>query len=723
MTESSFRRLLLRFAFVPLAVIALLITLLFLILHGIAERRIEGYRATSVILQSDLVLQSLIDQETGVRGYLASGQREFLEPYNQASARLTQQFDTLASLLRDIPQQSGLAAEIAPRIQRFESINNSLLSGSLSPADRARLLADQKATMDSLRLQFAQISSRQTATRNSSRSEIDVLYKGLLGTAIIGGTLAALVLVLHGIFIFGRITSAFRQQLHVAETQRDYLRTTLESIGDGVIVCDAAGAVTLINPTAEQLTGWPHNEALGQPLRSVFPIVAEYTREPVENPVEKALRLGSTVGLANHTVLVRRDGTELPIDDSGAPIHDADGNITGVVLVFRDIADKRKAERELALRNAELESLFLHSPIGFSTFDRAHRYLRVNRTFAEIDGAAVDAHIGKTIQEIGIRTDLNLGPLIDRVFQRGVVIQREVIGTAAADPDTERQWLMSLYPILVDHQIEPIEAGLIVLDTTDLWRAQSSLIQSEKLAAVGRLAASIAHEMNNPLASVMNLLYLIAQDNTLHGETREYVDRANIELARASKIATQTLRFAKRSMAPVRFSVGELTEAVLLLFNGRISLNRITVTTKIRGNPHLLGHPTEIMQLLTNLIGNAIDALPPDGRLAISVREATGWKNGEAGIAIVVSDAGSGIPHKVRERIWQPFFTTKDDTGTGLGLWLVDEMVRKNGGSVSMRTRTEGPAAGTTFRVFLPIDPQSLDGSAPAQHHSETIAS
>jgi PAS domain S-box-containing protein len=703
MTESSFRRLLLRFALVPLAVLTLLVTLLLLMLHGIAERRIAGFQATSILLQSDLVLRGLIDEETGVRGYLASGDREFLQPYNEASAHLAPEFATLSQLLGGEPGGSQRARQIAPLIQQFNSINSALVAGARSNDDRTRLLNDQKTTMNALRAALTQIISEQSGIRDKRRDEVTTLYRGLLVLGAIGGTLAALIVVLHGIWIFGQITSAFRQQLELAETQRDYLRTTLQSIGDGVIVCDAAEAVTLINPAAQKLTGWQRSQALGQSLTSVFQILNEYTREPVESPVEKVLRLGHAVGLANHTLLVNRDGTELPIDDSGAPIHDAHGNITGVVLVFRDIAEKRKAERELALRNAELESLFLHSPIGFATFDRSHRYLRVNGTFAEIDGSTIAQHIGKTIQEIGIRTTVDLKPLIDQVFLNGIVVQRNILGEATAEPGVERQWLMCLYPILVEHQPEPIEVGLIVLETTDLWRAQTSLVQSEKLAAVGRLAASIAHEMNNPLASVMNLLYLIAQDESLQGETREYVDRANIELARASKIATQTLRFAKRSMSPVRFSLTELTEAVLLLFNGRITLNRITVTTRIRGNPHFLGHVTELMQLLTNLIGNALDALPPDGSLVVSVRDATGWKHGPAGVTLVVADSGKGIPEAVRQKIWQPFFTTKDDTGTGLGLWLVDEMVKKNNGWITMRTRTQGPMTGTTFRVFLPV--------------------
>jgi PAS domain S-box-containing protein len=731
MTESSFRKLLLRFALVPVLALAAFVGLLGLQLHEITVRRAEASRATAILLQSEMLQKSMIDEETGIRGYLVSKDPAFLQPYSEASVRFLAELGELSSLASTSPSstspsstnassaspsESARVNAIVDSFKSFDSINHALLNADPANDGVTTLLKAQKQAMDRLRAELAGLIAEQNNLREAGRNQINELFSRLPWLAIGGAMLVALVMIWHGVSLFGRITRAFREQLNETVIQRDALHTTLRSIGDAVVVCDNKGNITLLNPTAEEVTGWTEDEAVGKPLDKIFRIINEYNRKTVESPVAKVLALGQVVGLANHTLLIRRDGTEVSIDDSGAPVRDRKGDIVGVVLVFRDIEARRKAERELELRTAELESMLFHSPAGFASIDRQYRFVRVNRAMAEINGVPAEEHLGRTLRDIVPTNAPFVEPIVDLVFSQKTPVQQAIVGETLREPGVERQWLTCFYPVLTSNGHGPAAVGAIVLETTDQKRAQESSMRSEKLAVVGRLAASIAHEMNNPLESVTNLLYLIAQDEAIRGESREFVDRAGIELSRVSKIATQTLRFAMRSMAPTLVDLEEIVDGVLLLFNGRITLNRVKVIKRVEGRPRYFGHSNEIMQLLTNLMSNALDAIPPDGCVVVSIRSTRNWRTQNEGVSITMADTGSGIPADLLEKVWEPFYTTKPATGTGLGLWLVDEMVKKNDGTVRFRTSSRPPRRGTTFRIFLPnLAPPETQSRQPTE--------
>lgn len=707
MTQSEFRLLLLRFALLPVVCLVAFAGLTSLAVHQITRTRAEGQRATSLLLEANRLLNSLVDEETAVRGYLATSDPTFLEPYHDSASRLHGDLDDFAAAAVPDTALEAQVGGIRADFDRFDEINRQIVEKAAGHVEATPLLLSQKAAMDSLRQRLNEVIREQTASRVTTQQKLANIFADLPLVAILVGAIIAFLIIGDGIRQFRRISRAFGRQITQIEIQRNSLETTLHSIGDAVIVTDAQGVITLFNPTAEAVSGWKKHEALGTPLSSVFRIVNEYTREPVESPVDKVLRTGQIVGLANHTVLIRKDNSELAIDDSGAPIYNDKGEIAGVVLVFRDIEARRVAERELALRNAELESLFENSPAGFATFDRAHRLVRVNAALAAMDGIAVADHLGRTVKELMPIAAPVFSEIFDTIFSEGKPIQREFIGVPPQEPETERQWLMWFYPIFA-HDFsgqgvkEPVLAGVIVLDTTARWHAQEALVRNEKLVAVGRLAASIAHEMNNPLTSVTNLLYLIGCDETLNPATRGYVERASIELDRVSRMATQTLRFARRSMAPAYVDLDEVVQGVLLLFSGRLSHSMITVNRRRRTITSFHGYASEVVQVVSNLVSNAIDAIGSPGRITIALQDAIDWRTGERAVAITVADSGPGIPESIRRKIWEPFFTTKSETGTGLGLWLVDETVRKNGGSIRVRTATGPRHHGTLFRVLLP---------------------
>jgi signal transduction histidine kinase len=229
-------------------------------------------------------------------------------------------------------------------------------------------------------------------------------------------------------------------------------------------------------------------------------------------------------------------------------------------------------------------------------------------------------------------------------------------------------------------------------------QAEEALRRSEKLAVAGRLAASIAHEINNPLEAVSNLIYLARTTSTLEA-AREYLATAESELGRVAAITTETLKFYRQPNRATRVDVSEIVESLLVLYQERITSSNITVRTSLDA-PSIVAFGGELRQMFSNLLSNAIDATR-GGRITIRVRRAVDpW--GSEGVRVVVADTGTGIPDAVKATIFEPFVTTKGSRGSGLGLWVASEVVRKQGGSMRVKSCSRADRHGTVFSVFLP---------------------
>ena len=259
----------------------------------------------------------------------------------------------------------------------------------------------------------------------------------------------------------------------------------------------------------------------------------------------------------------------------------------------------------------------------------------------------------------------------------------------------------------IEAHVRPTTDGIVVFfrDTTEQRRTEAALKESEKLAAVGRLAASIAHEVNNPLEALTNLIYLAleASDTRL---IRRYLQDAERELRRVSLISNQTLRFYRQSTKPTLIRSDELIEGVLATQQGRIVNAQVHVEQDFRAKTPLNCFDGEIRQVLNNLIGNSIDAMRgmSGGRLLVRSREGTHWKTGRKGLVMTVADTGHGIDHRHLAKIFEPFFSTKGIGGTGLGLWVSQEIVVRHLGSLRVRSSKKKGHTGTVFVLFLPFD-------------------
>jgi signal transduction histidine kinase len=262
-------------------------------------------------------------------------------------------------------------------------------------------------------------------------------------------------------------------------------------------------------------------------------------------------------------------------------------------------------------------------------------------------------------------------------------------------------------------------AGVIVLDATERKLSEEALRKTEKLAATGRLAASIAHEINNPLEAITNLLFLLHNFCQLQNPALNYVEMAEAEARRISEITQQTLRFYRQSTLPARANMSELLDSVLTLYHGRLHTLGIDVERRYDPAMDLFCFAGEVRQVFANLVGNSIDAAGEGVRLLVRARRSRNWLRPEQrGIRFAVADTGSGMAPEVRERVFEAFFTTKEVTGTGLGLWVSHEIILKHGGLVHVRSRTAEPGkpSGTVFQLFIPDDPNLIGGAkAPAQ--------
>jgi PAS domain S-box-containing protein len=591
----AYTRLLVQLVLLPLLALSLLAVGLGYSLERVLRSAAWVDHSDQVIAGGNRLIMLMVDGETGVRGYFLTHDAAFLEPYNRAQEVLPQQFDRLIALVHDNPAQTARLVQLRKSYRRWNAITQQDLGrAGIDPIE----MKSRKQQMDGIRSQtkdFLQAEEILRRQRSVATAELGFRTRWLLTAVIL---LIGVGIVWVTVVAFSRLRLIFVAQLQEADAQRRLaverelsLSTTLRSIGDGVIACDPAGCVDFMNPLAEQLTGWREQEAKGLLLPKVFNIVTEHTRLSVENPVEKVRRTGNIVGLANHTILIRKDGSEIGIDDSAAPIRGADGKMIGIVLVFRDCTERRSSE--------------------------------------------------------------------------------------------------------------------------------SALMRAEKLAAAGKLAASIAHEVNNPLEGLTNMLYLASEAKDV-SEVREWLIQAQSEVNRLSHITRRTLGFYRESTQPAAYRPADVLEEVLSFYVPETQRKKVQLEAQIRTQQQIYGVPGELRQVLSNLIANSLDAMDAGGTIRLTVREATHLKDvRKLGVRITVADTGSGIPRHIMPHVFEPFFTTKVDTGTGLGLWVSKELVEKQGGRLRVRSSEAGPRRGTVFSIYLPVDSASF--AAPDEPFEGTL--
>ncbi len=285
-------------------------------------------------------------------------------------------------------------------------------------------------------------------------------------------------------------------------------------------------------------------------------------------------------------------------------------------------------------------------------------------------------------------------------------------------PDGTSVWVRNSVTLMGEEEAGPRHLISICEDISQRKQAEQALKHQEQMAVLGRLISSIVHEINNPLDSGLNLLFLAQQSANLE-EARKYLQLAEEELRRVVSITAQGLQFQRQPSAPTEVDVAELFRSVVMLFKGRLDKAGVHVEFGYLDAPKLICFPGEIRQAFINLIGNAIDSMTNGGELKIKVRPGIDWRTGRQGVRITIADTGHGMDAFTRRRIYQAFFTTKGSEGSGLGLWVTANIVNKHQGSIHVRSRTLAGFSGTVFRVIFPYS--GAEGKTPGLR-DESIA-
>jgi PAS domain S-box-containing protein len=509
----------------------------------------------------------------------------------------------------------------------------------------------------------------------------------------------------------------------VAELTRDRLAGQLgaspdflAAMAEGAVTVAADGSILYSNARFSEMVQRDQAELLGLPISScVSPshfenfsaLLSESRKGRVTAEIELQSRLGDLV----------------PAQLTLSPFRNADLHATAMVVT--DLREQKRKEQMLA--EGRLAKLVLeHSHSGIAVCDQEGRIILASRRIREIAG---ENPLFRGFDDL---LPLQIGEHPGspaRLFSAHDVLRGDVHKAIEATLVKAGRLPVSL---LVSAGRVESDAGdtlgcvITLLDISERKAVEEVLRRSEKLAAAGRIAGTLAHEINNPLSAVTNLLFLL-QNSGLDPAHQHYVDLAASELARVSRIARNTLSFYREAASPVPVQLSEVLDSVLELYQQQITAKSLRIDKRYGGDCEVHQFPGELRQVFSNLIINAIDALPQDGELLLAIRPRSGNNGTIRGANVWIADRGVGIAKENRERLFEPFFTTKGEKGTGLGLWITHGIVQKQGGHIRVRSSNKPGASFTVFSVFvrsvLPSNSHNSSANAvAASSDSNTIA-
>ncbi len=466
------------------------------------------------------------------------------------------------------------------------------------------------------------------------------------------------------------------------------LEALVRSCADAIFTRDLAGAITSWNPAATRIFGYSGEEVIGKPILRLIP--SRLHTEELE--IMRRLRVGEPMAHYESCRLTKA-GNEIAVSLTVSPLRNARGEIIGVSKIVRDITEQQQLDnvRRLAAIIESSEDAILSKDLSgiITSWNQA-----ATRLFGYTEGEMVGLSILKLIppelqaEEQHIIRQLMAGRRIEH-FE-----------TVRMRKNGERVDVSLTISPVRNSAGKIIGASKILRDISERKRLEFSLLEAEKIAATGRMAATIAHEINNPLEGLLNLIYL-ARVGSESPEIVELLEAAEMELARVSHIAQQTLGYYRENTSPVSVSLAELVQHVLRIYEPKLQSAHVAVNAHLDPACIVRVKRGEIMQVLSNIITNAVHAMPVGGKLNVALCSIS--LHGVPYALLDIQDTGGGIAAEHVQRIFEPFFTTRGSVGTGIGLWISRQFVESHGGTIDVRTCTHPDTHGTTMSISLPL--------------------
>ncbi len=672
------------------------------------EGKVEGLaRARDLAEAARQLENNFLTYALDVRTFLQTGDTVARRNAVDGSAKMERQLGDLQRLATS-GRVRELAARIGPKWHAYKALGQRMLA----TPNRQRTLQEHKELhalrVDLKRILDDELQAQAIGVYNArERNALDDV-RTIVQFALLLLAVGLVVAVVTSITV-GR--TVIKGEREIAE-QGERLRTTLASIGDAVISTDLQGRITNMNPVAAQLTGWKSSDALGRPLVEVFRIVNEDTHVEVESPLTKALTEGIVVGLANHTLLIAKDGTERPIDDSAAPIRCKDGEIVGAVLVFRDFTERRTTER--TLRNSELRTsaIFRTALDCIITMDHEGMVVEFNpaaeRTFGYRREDAVGKELAALIIPHKYREAHRKGMAHYLASGVGPVLNQRLELTALRADGSEFPTELAITRIPVDG---PALFTAYLRDISARKDAESKLRQlaadlSEADRRKNEFLAMLAHELRNPLAPIYNAVHVLRSEHNDAATVRSVAEMLDRQVGQMVRLVDDLLDVSRVSRAKVELRKEQVDLADVVhhaeeaVRSSAHSVDRHLAITLPKEPIHLNGDPARLAQVIGNLLNNACKFTDKGGHIQLTAE----LENEQ--VVVRVKDNGIGIAPDQLGRIFDLFVQVdgsleRTTSGLGLGLTLVKNLVEMHGGTVE--AHSDGIGHGAEFTVRLPI--------------------
>ncbi len=698
--RSRFRRALVVAIVLPFLMVALFSAALLWAVRQVVAADHDVQHAGQIVTQSYQTLALILDMETGVRGYLATGNREFLDPYQRSGAKADTALNALDDLIEeeDLQEQQHVS-HIRTAFNDWRKFAEEAIRQRGAGATAAAEIDNARGQflMDNIRDNFASLVASEEERRNNSQisARNAAGFTSRLGI-LLALAVAAIIVIFIGyeLFALSRTyeTSLIRSDALARELGRReaHFRVLAEAIPQIVWATTRDGTPQYFNQRWFEYTG--------APPKSQEPWAERVHPEYLDRTLaawKSSLQSGSPFVI--ETKLRDSAGNYRWHLGRALPLRSERGEIARWLGTFTDIDDQKRAEEAMSRLAAIVES----SEDAIYSKDLGGQIKSWNRGAEKMYGYSAMEMVGENVSRLTPSDRLHENADILELLRRGESIEH--IETVRLRKDgTPVEVSMAVSPVR-NAAGEIVGASTIARDVTERNRATDALRKTEKLAATGRLAGTMAHEINNPLEAVTHLLYLIDKSPSLDQAARNYTQIAMAEVDRIGHIAKQALGFYREASSPVDVRISELVKNVVELYNSGAQNKGVHLEAQLENDASIKAFPGEMRQVFSNLIVNAVDAVPRGGTVKVRVKHGRDWATRKMGIRVLVSDNGPGIPPDIRPHIFEPFFTTKGERGTGIGLWVSEGVLEKQGGRIRLKSST-GQMHGTTFSIFLPYN-------------------